>query len=90
MSFSGKRPSLDKDNTQMMIDAGQKEFGVWQCPSCGLMLEVGNASDDASHTEYHDHLFAALKHNVSLLIEEKSRKSNFLFAFDNNHPFCTE
>lgn len=50
----------------MFIDAGQKEFGARNCPSCGLMFEVGNPSDEASHKEYHDHLFAALKYNVSV------------------------
>lgn len=64
--FSNKKTALKDDDTQLMIDAGQKEFGVRHCPSCGLVFEVGNTTDETSHKEYHDHLFTALKHNVSV------------------------
>lgn len=53
------------DDDQMMIDAGQKEFGAKQCKVCGVLFEVGNTSDDASHRDYHNHLLTALKYTVS-------------------------
>ncbi|XP_050735189.1 N-acetyltransferase ESCO2-like isoform X2 [Eriocheir sinensis] len=58
-----KKTPLGKNDTQMMIDAGQKEFGARHCPMCGLLYEVGNPEDEASHIEYHHHMSAALRHN---------------------------
>lgn len=60
-----KKTPLSKNDTQMMIDAGQKEFGARHCNVCGLLYEVGNPEDEASHMEYHHHMSAALRHNVS-------------------------
>ncbi|XP_063878935.1 N-acetyltransferase ESCO2-like isoform X1 [Scylla paramamosain] len=57
---SNKKSEID--DTQMMIDAGQKEFGAKQCPECGVLYEMGNPSDDTSHMDYHNHLFNALKY----------------------------
>ncbi|XP_045119622.1 N-acetyltransferase ESCO2-like [Portunus trituberculatus] len=54
----------EMDDAQMMIDAGQKEFGAKQCPDCGLLYEVGNSSDDTSHKRYHNHLLTALKYTA--------------------------
>lgn len=54
----------EMDEDQMMIDAGQKEFGAKQCPTCGLVFELGNPSDETSHRDYHDHLLTALKYTV--------------------------
>ncbi|KAG0725091.1 N-acetyltransferase ESCO2 [Chionoecetes opilio] len=59
---SDKRFAAEMDDAQMMIDAGQKEFGASQCPTCGVVFELGNPQDAASHRDYHEHLFKALKY----------------------------
>ena len=65
--FSPSSPKRsENDDDQMMIDAGQKEFGAKHCPECGLLYEVGSASDKVSHEHYHNHLLVALKYTVSI------------------------
>lgn len=59
---SSDKFAAEMDEDQMMIDAGQKEFGAKQCPTCGLVFELGNPSDETSHRDYHDHLLTALKY----------------------------
>lgn len=49
----------------MMIDAGQKEFGAKQCNVCGIIYEIGNPEDEASHEEHHNSFLNTLRYIVS-------------------------
>ncbi|CAH1988645.1 unnamed protein product [Acanthoscelides obtectus] len=44
---------------QMLLDAGQKRFGVTQCLECQFMYHLGDPSDEMIHTNYHQaiHIF---------------------------------
>lgn len=59
----GKKVPLRKsDGSQMMIDAGQKEFGAKQCNVCGIIYEIGNPEDEASHEEHHNSFLNTLRY----------------------------
>lgn len=56
-----RQKAADKEDSQMMIDAGQKKFGAQQCSVCGVVYEVGNQADEISHNRHHDHFVNSLK-----------------------------
>lgn len=47
-----KIKKLHKD--QMLLDAGQKKFGVTQCHECNFVYHMGDPSDEACHMNYHE------------------------------------
>ncbi|CAH0550257.1 unnamed protein product [Brassicogethes aeneus] len=63
-----KMKSLPAD--QMLLDAGQKKFGVVQCPECQFVYHVGDPSDESMHSNYHSN-GNVLKFNVYLYIKNK-------------------
>ncbi|RZC32505.1 N-acetyltransferase ESCO2, partial [Asbolus verrucosus] len=44
---------------QMLLDAGQKRFGVTQCPECKIVYHMGDPGDEIMHVNYHNagHIF---------------------------------
>ncbi|CAG9834421.1 unnamed protein product [Diabrotica balteata] len=40
-------------DTQMLLDAGQKKFGLTECHVCGLVYHMGDPSDEVMHLNYH-------------------------------------
>lgn len=41
-------------NDQYQIDAGQKVIGPKQCPSCGMVFDIGDPTDLQSHDKFHN------------------------------------
>jgi len=60
-SFWGKSAGGATDDSQMMIDAGQNKFGATQCSTCGVLYEIGNPQDEASHQAYHDGFVSSVR-----------------------------
>lgn len=52
---------------QMLLDAGQKKFGITQCSECDLVYHIGDPGDEAYHTNYHEAV-PVLKFAVSILL----------------------
>jgi len=50
-----------EDQTQMIIDAGQKKFGATQCPVCGMVYCHADPLDEAAHHKFHKRLQDTLK-----------------------------
>ncbi|XP_018562394.1 N-acetyltransferase ESCO2 [Anoplophora glabripennis] len=42
------------EESQMLIDAGQKKFGVTQCLECNIVYHIGDPSDENMHLNYHN------------------------------------
>ena len=42
------------DDSQMIIDAGQKEIGTVQCKTCQFVYHVGDPEDEHMHQKQHD------------------------------------
>ncbi|CAL4180359.1 unnamed protein product, partial [Meganyctiphanes norvegica] len=60
-NFWGSKHVSKSDDSQMMIDAGQKKFGATQCTTCGVLYEIGNPADEASHQAYHDGFVSSVR-----------------------------
>ncbi|KAF2368961.1 N-acetyltransferase ESCO zinc-finger [Trinorchestia longiramus] len=51
------------DSSQMILDAGQKEFGATQCKECGLVYEHADPDDETLHDSYHNRVISALSYS---------------------------
>lgn len=58
-----KWKSLPKN--QMLLDAGQKKFGITQCPECNTVYHMGDPNDEIMHLNNHN-ATNVLKFNVSI------------------------
>ncbi|VDK78171.1 unnamed protein product [Litomosoides sigmodontis] len=48
-----RRKMLADDPKQMILDAGQKQFGHQQCKQCGMVYDCDSLSDRKQHQEFH-------------------------------------
>ncbi|XP_022258606.1 N-acetyltransferase ESCO2-like [Limulus polyphemus] len=46
---------------QLIIDAGQRELGARQCPTCNMVYMIGEPQDEKCHSSYHDMFISRLK-----------------------------
>ncbi|KAG2467739.1 N-acetyltransferase ESCO2 [Polypterus senegalus] len=46
---------------QLVIDAGQKNFGATMCSSCGMVYTTGSTEDELQHTQYHQSILDRIK-----------------------------
>ncbi|KAM4529867.1 N-acetyltransferase ESCO2 isoform 2-T2 [Fundulus diaphanus] len=55
-----KKEKLDTD--QLIIDAGQKQFGATTCSSCGMVYSADNPEDNFQHTQFHQRFLDSIKY----------------------------
>lgn len=55
-----KKEKLDSD--QLIIDAGQKQFGATTCNSCGMVYSADNPEDNFQHTQFHQRFLDSIKY----------------------------
>ncbi|KAJ8925641.1 hypothetical protein NQ315_009486 [Exocentrus adspersus] len=53
-SFAQQKNLKTWKKSQMLLDAGQKRFGVTQCTECSILYHIGDPSDEAMHSNYHN------------------------------------
>ncbi|KAJ8355850.1 hypothetical protein SKAU_G00186440 [Synaphobranchus kaupii] len=46
---------------QLIIDAGQKQFGATACASCGMIYSADSLEDNFQHTQFHQRLLDSIK-----------------------------
>lgn len=51
-----------QDEDQLIIDAGQKQFGATSCSSCGMVYSADNPEDNFQHTQFHQRFLEAIKY----------------------------
>ncbi|XP_028295304.1 N-acetyltransferase ESCO2 [Gouania willdenowi] len=51
-----------QDNDQLIIDAGQKQFGATTCSSCGMIYSADNPEDNFQHTQFHQRFLDSIKY----------------------------
>uniref|UniRef100_A0A3B3ZIH1 Establishment of sister chromatid cohesion N-acetyltransferase 2 n=1 Tax=Periophthalmus magnuspinnatus TaxID=409849 RepID=A0A3B3ZIH1_9GOBI len=57
------RKRKDKqDEDQLIIDAGQKQFGATSCSSCGMVYSADNPEDNFQHSQFHQRFLDAIKY----------------------------
>lgn len=49
------------DDDQLIIDAGQKQFGATTCESCGMLYSVDSPEDNFQHTQFHQRFLDTIK-----------------------------
>ncbi|XP_067338739.1 N-acetyltransferase ESCO2 isoform X2 [Channa argus] len=56
-----RRRKEKQDDDQLIIDAGQKQFGATTCSSCGMVYSADNPEDNFQHTQFHQHLLDSIR-----------------------------
>ncbi|XP_049613538.1 N-acetyltransferase ESCO2 [Syngnathus scovelli] len=56
-----RRRKEKQDADQLIIDAGQKQFGAAVCGSCGMVYSADNPEDNFQHEQFHQCLLDAIK-----------------------------
>ncbi|XP_016889122.1 N-acetyltransferase ESCO2 isoform X3 [Cynoglossus semilaevis] len=58
---SVRRKKDKQDHNQLIIDAGQKQFGAVTCSSCGMVYSIDNPEDTFQHTQFHQRFVDSIK-----------------------------
>lgn len=58
---SARRKKEKQDDDQLIIDAGQKQFGATTCSSCGMVYSADNPEDNFQHTQFHQRFLESIK-----------------------------
>uniref|UniRef100_UPI0037E90747 N-acetyltransferase ESCO2 n=1 Tax=Semicossyphus pulcher TaxID=241346 RepID=UPI0037E90747 len=56
-----RRRREKQDDDQLIIDAGQKQFGAITCSSCGMVYSADNPEDNFQHTQFHQRFLDSIK-----------------------------
>ncbi|XP_039980394.1 N-acetyltransferase ESCO2 [Xiphias gladius] len=56
-----RRRKEKQDGDQLIIDAGQKQFGATTCSSCGMVYSADNPEDNFQHTQFHQRFLDSIK-----------------------------
>ncbi|XP_031584656.1 N-acetyltransferase ESCO2 isoform X1 [Oreochromis aureus] len=56
-----RRKKEKQDDDQLIIDAGQKQFGAMTCSSCGMVYSADNPEDNFQHTQFHQRFLDSIK-----------------------------
>ncbi|XP_060722221.1 N-acetyltransferase ESCO2 [Tachysurus vachellii] len=56
-----KEVKKQNDDQQLVIDAGQKQFGATTCHSCGMLYSVDSPEDNFQHTQFHQRFLDTIK-----------------------------
>ncbi|XP_019963833.2 N-acetyltransferase ESCO2 [Paralichthys olivaceus] len=58
---SVRRRKEKQDDDQLIIDAGQKQFGAITCSSCGMVYSADNPEDNFQHSQFHQRFIDSIK-----------------------------
>ncbi|CAL8314551.1 unnamed protein product [Lota lota] len=56
-----RRKREKQDDDQLIIDAGQKDFGAASCGSCGMVYSADSPDDHFQHTQFHQRFLDSIK-----------------------------
>ncbi|KAL6486627.1 hypothetical protein MHYP_G00060190 [Metynnis hypsauchen] len=56
-----KKELKKQDDDQLIIDAGQKQFGATTCGSCGMLYSADSPEDNFQHTQFHQRFLDTIK-----------------------------
>ncbi|XP_029281847.1 N-acetyltransferase ESCO2-like isoform X2 [Cottoperca gobio] len=57
-----RRRKEKQDDDQLIIDAGQKQFGATTCSSCGMVYSAENPEDNFQHNQFHQRFIDSIKY----------------------------
>ncbi|XP_042359387.1 N-acetyltransferase ESCO2 [Plectropomus leopardus] len=58
---TARRKKEKQDDDQLIIDAGQKQFGATTCSSCGMVYSADNPEDHFQHNQFHQRFVDSIK-----------------------------
>ncbi|KAI7800000.1 N-acetyltransferase ESCO2 [Triplophysa rosa] len=56
-----RRDKKKQTDNQLVIDAGQKQFGATTCSSCGMLYSIDSPEDNFQHTQFHQRFLDTIK-----------------------------
>ncbi|XP_073672968.1 N-acetyltransferase ESCO2 [Garra rufa] len=56
-----RREMKKQTDNQLIIDAGQKQFGATTCGSCGMLYSTDSPEDNFQHTQFHQRFLDTIK-----------------------------
>lgn len=56
-----RRRKEKQSDDQLIIDAGQKQFGATTCSSCGMVYSADNPEDNFQHSQFHQRFIDSIK-----------------------------
>ncbi|XDV41456.1 hypothetical protein PO909_010327 [Leuciscus waleckii] len=56
-----RREMKKQTDNQLIIDAGQKQFGATSCGSCGMLYSTDSPEDNFQHTQFHQRFLDTIK-----------------------------
>ncbi|XP_076612555.1 N-acetyltransferase ESCO2 [Chaetodon auriga] len=56
-----RRRKEKQDDDQLIIDAGQKQFGATTCSSCGMIYSADNPEDNFQHSQFHQRFLDSIR-----------------------------
>ncbi|XP_051954412.1 N-acetyltransferase ESCO2-like [Xyrauchen texanus] len=56
-----RREMKKQTDNQLIIDAGQKQFGATTCDSCGMLYSTDSPEDNFQHTQFHQRFLDTIK-----------------------------
>ncbi|XP_026100352.1 N-acetyltransferase ESCO2-like [Carassius auratus] len=56
-----RREMKKQTDNQLIIDAGQKQFGATMCGSCGMLYSTDSPEDNFQHTQFHQRFLDTIK-----------------------------
>ncbi|XP_067274772.1 N-acetyltransferase ESCO2 isoform X2 [Pseudorasbora parva] len=56
-----RREMKKQTDNQLIIDAGQKQFGAITCGSCGMLYSTDSPEDNFQHTQFHQRFLDTIK-----------------------------
>lgn len=56
-----RRDKKKQTDNQLVIDAGQKQFGATMCSSCGMLYSIDSPEDNFQHTQFHQRFLDTIK-----------------------------
>ncbi|XP_059897183.1 N-acetyltransferase ESCO2 isoform X2 [Gadus macrocephalus] len=56
-----RKRQMQDDDDQLIIDAGQKEFGAASCESCGMVYSADSPEDKFQHNQFHQRFLDSIK-----------------------------
>ncbi|XP_059368317.1 N-acetyltransferase ESCO2 isoform X4 [Carassius carassius] len=56
-----RREMKRQTDNQLIIDAGQKQFGATTCGSCGMLYSTDSPEDNFQHTQFHQRFLDTIK-----------------------------
>ncbi|KAL3986323.1 ESCO1/2 acetyl-transferase family protein [Acanthocheilonema viteae] len=87
-----RRRMLADDPKQMILDAGQKQFGHQQCKKCGMVYDCDSLSDRKQHQEFHSRFLSTRWFRVQTAQVDIWKRTVFCIVeqFEGNysHIFC--